>query len=588
MIVMCYRNFPNGSNWVMDGASGWWNLATTFNVDGKLIDGGFSEYGSGVTVLGGLQNYSNVTGAIQHEIFHYLMHSNGTYGAHGSSGLMTGLGEMSYCMNPWERSLGYIGWTNTTNIETQGIYDFTLQDYIKGGEILKVVLPNTTGEEFYIVNSQRISMYDGIIRGGNDNWVTNKSQQDPYCPTGKGIYIYHHYPIFISPFEFCGTGTYEREFDIENAEGKYEWIKVRDVNYYVPGQNFTIPLFEPLTGNVISGKEETHHWIKLPNACMQKEVSDDPCKLSNDANDYIVTVDDVGDEKDAFNYGYDEIFSPYSNPSTHSVQDPNNVQPLTIKITGRNKTTGDISVRIYYDNESQALTDLPPSKPKNLKTAKHVINQQTLAFHPKLTWDSNREPDFNGESGEGLYRIYRGYLTSCDPDVEPEYSLLTSVAYNVSEYIDQSVTLYDPLPPGTLCPFRSYSYKIEAVDMNNDASLMSDRAIINGYLVSGICENYSPFQGGENKTKDNISIFNYPNPFNPSTQIKFNLPENSFVTIKIFNVIGQQIASLANEEFKMAGNHSVTFDGSNLASGIYYYMIKAGSFIDVKKMVLIK
>lgn len=81
---------------------------------------------------------------------------------------------------------------------------------------------------------------------------------------------------------------------------------------------------------------------------------------------------------------------------------------------------------------------------------------------------------------------------------------------------------------------------------------------------------------------------NYPNPFNPSTQIKFNLPQNTFVTIKVFNALGQVVAVLLNNEYKDAGSYSAMFDGTNFASGIYFYSIEAGTYKDIKKMVLIK
>lgn len=588
MIVMCYRNFPNGSYWAFEGASGWWNLATTFNVDGKTINGGFSEYGSGVTVTGGLMNYSNVTGAIQHEIFHYIMHSNNTYGNHGSSGLLTGLGEMSFCMNPWERTLNYINWVTPTTIQTTGIYDFTLSDYIKSGHVLKIPLPNTSGEEFYVVNSQRISMYDGIVRGGNENWQINKGQQNPYCSTGKGLYIYHHILIENSNFPLCDPQyDYYREFDLENAEGIFNWHKVRDVNYYIPGYNFTIPLFEPLAGDVFTGKEESHHWINIPNACMQKEVSDDPCNMNEDANDYMVTADDLGDEKDAFNFGIDEIFSPYSNPNTGNSQNPSQIIPLTIKITGYNSTNGDISLKVYYNNEIQAIQDLPPSKPKNIKVTKHIVDPITGRFKPKVTWDANREPDF--EDG-GIYKIYRGVQYICDAETEPtQYSLLGVVGAGTEEFIDHNIYLYPRTGGSGICEyqFRSLSYKVEAIDESDKPSLKSDRAIINGYVAP--CDPIDAPVFTNNEIPVDFELHqNYPNPFNPKTEINFDLPTNTFVTVKIYNLLGEEIALLVKNEYKNAGRYAVIFDGSNLASGLYFYSIKAGSYKDVKKMVLIK
>lgn len=81
---------------------------------------------------------------------------------------------------------------------------------------------------------------------------------------------------------------------------------------------------------------------------------------------------------------------------------------------------------------------------------------------------------------------------------------------------------------------------------------------------------------------------NYPNPFNPVTEIKFELPQNTFVTLVVYNAIGVEVVRLVNNEYRNAGRYSVSFDGSNLASGIYFYSITAGTFKVVKKMVLIK
>ncbi len=80
---------------------------------------------------------------------------------------------------------------------------------------------------------------------------------------------------------------------------------------------------------------------------------------------------------------------------------------------------------------------------------------------------------------------------------------------------------------------------------------------------------------------------NYPNPFNPSTQIKYDLPLDANVKITVFDMLGKEIAVLVNEH-KAAGSYDVSFDASQLSSGMYFYRIQAGSFTDVKKMMLIR
>jgi len=80
---------------------------------------------------------------------------------------------------------------------------------------------------------------------------------------------------------------------------------------------------------------------------------------------------------------------------------------------------------------------------------------------------------------------------------------------------------------------------------------------------------------------------NYPNPFNPSTAIRFSIPEQTNVSLKIFNSIGQEVAALINGEMT-AGNHEVNFNASKLSSGIYFYRIETPAFTSTKKMILIK
>ena len=80
---------------------------------------------------------------------------------------------------------------------------------------------------------------------------------------------------------------------------------------------------------------------------------------------------------------------------------------------------------------------------------------------------------------------------------------------------------------------------------------------------------------------------NYPNPFNPSTTISWQLPVDAFVSLKVYDVLGNEVASLANED-KAAGSYQTEFDASNLSSGTYFYRLEAGSFVETKKMILLK
>jgi hypothetical protein len=84
---------------------------------------------------------------------------------------------------------------------------------------------------------------------------------------------------------------------------------------------------------------------------------------------------------------------------------------------------------------------------------------------------------------------------------------------------------------------------------------------------------------------------NYPNPFNPSTKIEFRIADFGFVSLKVYDILGNEIATLVNEE-KQPGTYEVEFNSSSIkhlqSSGIYFYKLKAGSFVETKKMILLK
>lgn len=99
-----------------------------------------------------------------------------------------------------------------------------------------------------------------------------------------------------------------------------------------------------------------------------------------------------------------------------------------------------------------------------------------------------------------------------------------------------------------------------------------------------------PVEGGPVYAVDYELFQNFPNPFNPITKIKFQIPSASgggFVNLKVYDVLGNEVATLVNEELP-AGNYEVDFEGKELTSGIFFYQLKADSFIETKKMILLK
>ncbi len=118
------------------------------------------------------------------------------------------------------------------------------------------------------------------------------------------------------------------------------------------------------------------------------------------------------------------------------------------------------------------------------------------------------------------------------------------------------------------------------VDIGNDGTTDDTLSLKNE--ITGIKD------GGSLLSPDNFHLAqNYPNPFNPVTTIQFSIPQRSNVTMKVYDILGNEVATLVNEE-KDRGVYMVSFNASGLASGIYFYKLQAGSFVETKKMILIK
>ncbi|HED05512.1 MAG TPA: T9SS type A sorting domain-containing protein [Ignavibacteria bacterium] len=132
-----------------------------------------------------------------------------------------------------------------------------------------------------------------------------------------------------------------------------------------------------------------------------------------------------------------------------------------------------------------------------------------------------------------------------------------------------------------------YPVKIE-IDMNSQPTFNGANIAINAVNITDIKDK-------NNKTPSSFTLFqNYPNPFNPVTTISYSIPNASFVTIIVYDVMGREVATLIGKN-ELPGEHSVNFDASNLSSGIYLYQLKvvpvssqAGDFLQARKMILLK
>lgn len=128
-------------------------------------------------------------------------------------------------------------------------------------------------------------------------------------------------------------------------------------------------------------------------------------------------------------------------------------------------------------------------------------------------------------------------------------------------------------------------YYISATSVSN-RTVTKPLTAPNGYIKFYV-DNTTGITGNTGNIHGFQLAQNYPNPFNPETEINFTLPENNFVTLKVYDVSGRLIKELVND-FRTAGNYSVNFNASGIPSGIYFYKLESGSFTDVKKMILVK
>ncbi len=197
---------------------------------------------------------------------------------------------------------------------------------------------------------------------------------------------------------------------------------------------------------------------------------------------------------------------------------------------------------------------LPISTPTGLAYTLHA----TFGV-PVLTWDDNSDNELGfivERRGTTIGSLYKGVDT---------------VATNIITYTDGTVT------DSTVFDYRIYAFNKDTIStFSNElrAEILTDIE-----ADESIPEEYSLAQ-------------NFPNPFNPSTKINFGLPEKSDVSLRIFNLLGQSVLTILNEEYS-AGNHTVNFDASNFTSGVYIYTITAkgvdgNSFRESKKMILMK
>ena len=219
------------------------------------------------------------------------------------------------------------------------------------------------------------------------------------------------------------------------------------------------------------------------------------------------------------------------------------------------------SSKLYYRQY-----DNVPLTPQNLAVIGRDFGQWS---HPVLTWSYNNEPDvYTNDNG---YEIQRRTRT-----VPGNFGNWSTIAYtdgDIKTYND-----YEIIIEGTGNLYQA-EYRIRAIDVGNNISGWSS-------TVSIYFGQFGKMNSGMQKYEYQLSQ-NHPNPFNPTTTINYSIESTGLVTLKVYDMLGTEIASLVNER-KEPGNYSVTFNATNLPSGIYVYRLAADKFVETKKLILLK
>jgi uncharacterized protein (TIGR03790 family) len=187
------------------------------------------------------------------------------------------------------------------------------------------------------------------------------------------------------------------------------------------------------------------------------------------------------------------------------------------------------------------------------------LTVQIVLAGPQLKWSTVSETNNYGfeiqrkAKGDADYKSIRGAFVAGHGTTRKPYSY---------SYVDVSV------------PRGKVSYRLKQISLNGKFGYYGPVDVVNN-------------SGGNGASTGRVALANYPNPFNPTTVIEFLLPKPDHVTLKVYNAVGQEVATLV-DGMKEAGVHAANFDGSTVASGLYIYQLKTSDFTTTQKMLLVK
>jgi hypothetical protein len=210
-----------------------------------------------------------------------------------------------------------------------------------------------------------------------------------------------------------------------------------------------------------------------------------------------------------------------------------------------------------------------------------------FAKPPLLPNDSALEIYFKRSNWNNLFNKYLSDIRNSNFSSQSEWDFEFSSVKIENSSINW-INLQSQIPASV---FNAYDFILQ--DISNNATINMKNQTSYNFLHNGTVTNFKVIAKITSSNDEKIILFdyaleqNYPNPFNPNTIIEYSLKDKEFVTLKIFDVLGNEVTTLVNEE-KSAGRYRVDFNASGLSTGVYFYKITAGSFSATRKMIILR
>ena len=507
-------------------------------------------------------SHLTIIGTMVHELTHYFFgvgHFGSIYLGEYFGSTRSGSNIGPYASNSggyFGTIMGYekirLGWIEPQQIKTVTINTtVTLQDltsWATGYKIIKI--PLDADQSIFLENRSWVNPYETryVFEGFGK-------------PLNPGILAY------LIPYEY----DYLSSTAVQQicADGKWDWVRLSGSGMQNP--NDVIAKSNP---NSFSGYDEKERifipahplgqWLAhyFPNG--YGSVYGRWYKGDNYLDETHNTSDYQGDYKDLFTLGH--VVTKFSNPATHKRSSINTsiFEPTEIGIEIQSYSAVNSSYTIEIRLNQRDL--LAPLKPQNAKIEVYTGGGK---WNPKITWAAMSEPEVT--TGGSIYverskKLATGYWTT--------WLTIATLAGIATQYIDLT---FSQSGSGN----DSLKYRVRAKDSQNKYSVYSDEVKIN-YMQ------YAQKRGIVEKIPMMHALLqNFPNPFNPSTTFRFELPNDEYITLKVFDMLGKEKATVVNG-FRQKGYYEEQFDASLLPSGMYMYRLTAGSHSSSRKMMLMK